>query len=296
MNITLFAHVLNEEELLPHWLNHHKRLFTHGVILDVGCSDRSMDIVREICPTWEIIPLKLEDTKFSRLDIELIEYHESRFTGWKCTLNVTEFLIIDDLFKYLSNHSNKIGFNCTGIISVDREILDNFNLYNRDFGFIESGNAWDGEMNINIIDGKIYGTWNKISTLNFRNRLIHQNLKGEYNQGRHYNRLTSEIHPDIYVIWMARGTPKYYNRKSINGLNNTDKLFSSSLIPYYELFSNLNVCIHFWENECRKSYDLGERLPLFRKYMDYHKNLDIMNHSVVHSPGTDSILHGEENL
>jgi Glycosyl transferase family 2 len=275
MNITLFAHVLNEQELLPHWLNHHKRLFTHGVILDVGCTDRSMDIVREICPTWEIIQVKPEDTHESRLVIPLIEYHESRFTGWKCCLNITEFLIIDDLQKYLVKHCDKIGFNCTGLISVDNEILDSFNLYDRNFGHLETGNGWDGKLNVKIENSKIVGQWDTapISAGNARNRLIHQNIKGEYYSGRHYNRLTNDINTDIYVIWVARGYPKYYNRKAINALENTNIIFGPGLLPYYQAFSNLDICIHFWENECRKSYNLEERLPLFKKYIDYHKNL-----------------------
>ena len=33
-NNDLFSHIYNEEYLLPFWLNHHKNIFDHGVIID----------------------------------------------------------------------------------------------------------------------------------------------------------------------------------------------------------------------------------------------------------------------
>lgn len=51
----LFAHIKNEEDLLPQWLNHHKNMFDHGVIIDYGSTDNSINIIKEICPTWSII-------------------------------------------------------------------------------------------------------------------------------------------------------------------------------------------------------------------------------------------------
>ncbi len=35
----LFSHIKNEEDLLPQWLNHHKHMFDHGVIIDFGSTD-----------------------------------------------------------------------------------------------------------------------------------------------------------------------------------------------------------------------------------------------------------------
>jgi hypothetical protein len=43
--ITLFAHVRNEQELIPYWLQHHKPMFDHGVIIDYGSNDETVAII-----------------------------------------------------------------------------------------------------------------------------------------------------------------------------------------------------------------------------------------------------------
>jgi len=278
MNITVFSHVLNEEELLPYWLKHHRRLFTHGVILDVGCTDRSMDIIREMCPTWEIIALKPEETYHPNLDVWLIEYHESRFSGWKIALNISEFLIIDDLQEYLSRHSNILGFKCMGLVSVDREIVDNYNdLYSRYYAYTENGNIWDFNIeNIHIDGDTINAKYNVIKGEGARNRLLHQNIKGEYESGRHLNRISDVLHNDIYILWIGRGSPKIFNRRCMEWVANPNKIFNNYKLRDFTLFTNLKLCIHFWENECNKSYDLSTKLPLFGKYMEYNYKLNTL--------------------
>jgi hypothetical protein len=46
INSTVIIHIYNEEYLLPFWLNHHKNIFNHGIIID-----NSINICKEICPT-----------------------------------------------------------------------------------------------------------------------------------------------------------------------------------------------------------------------------------------------------
>ena len=53
--LTVLTHVRNEELLMPHWLRHHLSLFDHGVIVDRGSTDRTLAIVRELAPDWEIV-------------------------------------------------------------------------------------------------------------------------------------------------------------------------------------------------------------------------------------------------
>jgi hypothetical protein len=67
--------------------------------------------------------------------------------------------IIDDLQEYLSNYSDIIGFRCTGINSMDREIDDSLVVYNR--------NTWSGNVDYNI--------WIVSPNWVWRHRLIHQN-------------------------------------------------------------------------------------------------------------------------
>lgn len=94
MKKTLLCHFYNEEWMLPWFLNHHKQIFDHGVMIDYHSTDRSVDIIREICPTWDIIPSRNQDFQADKIDIEVNDI-ESRIDGWKICLNVTEQLIGD---------------------------------------------------------------------------------------------------------------------------------------------------------------------------------------------------------
>lgn len=97
---TIITHFYNEEYLLPWWLNHHKNLFDHGILIDYDSTDRSVEIIKEICPTWEIV--KSVNTEFDWFsnDNEVMMY-ERNIVGWRISLTLTEFFIgdIDTLTK-----------------------------------------------------------------------------------------------------------------------------------------------------------------------------------------------------
>lgn len=92
--LTVLAHYYNEEYLLPWWLHYHKQIFDHGILIDYGSNDKSNDIIREICPTWEIVPTKNQYFDAHPCDDE-IKFHEARVSDYKMALNITEFLIGD---------------------------------------------------------------------------------------------------------------------------------------------------------------------------------------------------------
>lgn len=99
---TIITHLYNEEYLLPWWLNHHKKIFDHGIIIDYDSSDKSLEICKNICPDWHIVKSKNPDFNAKNADLE-VEYYESQIQGWKISLNITEFLVgqVDDtLIKY----------------------------------------------------------------------------------------------------------------------------------------------------------------------------------------------------
>jgi hypothetical protein len=74
MKLTVISNVYNEEYLLPFWLEHHREIFDHGIIVNFASTDTSMDIVRELCPSWEIIesPIAFDvrenDKQFMRIE------------------------------------------------------------------------------------------------------------------------------------------------------------------------------------------------------------------------------------
>jgi hypothetical protein len=113
VKLTVLTNVFNEEYLLPFWLEHHRKIFDHGIVFDWQCTDRSMDIVREMCPTWEIRKAadshpdkKLE--KFDAFDNDvLFMVSEMKIDGYKMVLNTTEFLMSPEPIRtYLSENPN----------------------------------------------------------------------------------------------------------------------------------------------------------------------------------------------
>ena len=113
VKLTVLTNVFNEEYLLPFWLEHHRKIFDHGIVFDWQCTDRSMDIVREMCPTWEIRkaadshPDKKLD-KFDAFDNDiLLMVAEMKIDGYKMVLNTTEFLMSPEpIQNYLSENPN----------------------------------------------------------------------------------------------------------------------------------------------------------------------------------------------
>ena len=94
MKSTVLSHFYNEAFLLPHWLQHHKRVFDHGIMIDYQSTDASLDIIRKICPDWEIRSSRNTDFGAMNVDIE-VEDIERGLEGYRMCLNVTEFLFGD---------------------------------------------------------------------------------------------------------------------------------------------------------------------------------------------------------
>jgi hypothetical protein len=46
---TVISHFYNEEYMLPWWLKHHRQYFDHGILIDYGSTDKSLDIIKKIC-------------------------------------------------------------------------------------------------------------------------------------------------------------------------------------------------------------------------------------------------------
>jgi hypothetical protein len=89
---TILTHFYNEEYLLPWWLEHHVRLFDHGVLIDHGSTDGSADICRRIAPHWRVVGSRLTHFDAYLTDFELMGY-EQELPGWKMALTVTEFVL-----------------------------------------------------------------------------------------------------------------------------------------------------------------------------------------------------------
>jgi hypothetical protein len=94
MKKTILCHFYNEEYMLPWFLTHHKQMFDHGIMIDYHSTDRSVEIIKEICPTWDIVTSRNKDFQADKIDTEVNDI-EASIEGWKICLNVTEHLIGD---------------------------------------------------------------------------------------------------------------------------------------------------------------------------------------------------------
>lgn len=92
MKKTVTLHFYNEEYMLPWWLNHHKKIFDHGILINYHSTDRSLEVIQEICPEWTVVTSRNQDFGVTNLDSELIDI-ESTIDGWRMSLSVTEFLV-----------------------------------------------------------------------------------------------------------------------------------------------------------------------------------------------------------
>ena len=90
--MVIISSFYNEEYLLPWWLKHHKKIFDHGVLFNYFSTDRSVEIIKSICPTWEIRDTQNKDWDFPSNDMEFMKA-EKEFEDYKMVLTTTEFLV-----------------------------------------------------------------------------------------------------------------------------------------------------------------------------------------------------------
>ena len=122
---TVICHFYNEELLLPWWLKHHSKIFDHGIMIDYQSTDRSVALIKEICPHWAIIDSRNPNfVNSSAIDQEVMDI-EKVLGGWRMCLNVTEFLYgnIDHLKSYTEN-PNPTQYFIGNYVFVDMENVD----------------------------------------------------------------------------------------------------------------------------------------------------------------------------
>jgi hypothetical protein len=161
-NITLISHFFNEEYLLPWFLNQHKNIFNHGIMINYASTDNSVKIIKEICPTWDIIDSKNKYFSAVKIDEEVKEI-ESKIFGWKICLNVTEHII--NLEELPNNNNHVFGVKCYKMIDIEPNILPTY-----DKSLIEQKNIATNHCT-NIGEAGI--------------RFIHTFDSGKYTTGRH---------------------------------------------------------------------------------------------------------------
>lgn len=126
----IITHIKNEEYLLNWWLPHHKEKFDHGIIIDYGSTDRSIELIKKITPSWQIVPSRNKDFNALNCDLEVMDIERSiqnQYPGtWVMALNATEFLVGNTkrLFRLNPRDAIKIQklISCDTMIDIEDDI------------------------------------------------------------------------------------------------------------------------------------------------------------------------------
>jgi hypothetical protein len=179
MKITVLTNIFNEEYLLPFWLEHHKNIFDHGIVVDYNSTDNSVEIIRKICPTWDIITTKNKYFGADEIDNEFMEL-ENNIDGYKIVLNTTEFLITNNpLHDILVDYKNSnYSIQCLSVHSSEEDYYPS-NLKEL-FVMIET-----------------------VELTRRLHRSIHSYPNGKYTPGRHYATLPITSNISAYILWFG---------------------------------------------------------------------------------------------
>lgn len=223
MKTTVITHIYNEEYLLPFWLNHHKSTFDHGVVIDYRSNDNSVNIIKSICPTWEIITTRNLDFGAINVDLEVMDI-ESKIIGIKIVLNITEFLFsVNKIQSYFTNDTISYAINITTPYSLNEYFPTN-----------------NDELFKNILN-------DDIKCHNDRGvRQLHNFTNGSYTVGRH----GTNNHPvydnnEMHIIWLG-----FYPLNDLllkrklqiqNNMPDTDKLCGFGFQHLYDMNKMLLV-------------------------------------------------------
>jgi len=243
MKKTVITHVYNEEYLMYWWLKHHREHFDHGVIIDFGSTDGTLDLVRDLCPTWEIINMNLDYFDIFLTDYEVMKA-ESRHEGWKICLCVTEFLVgnFSSLDSVPQDNKYFIQIGSDAMVDVEPHILPT-----KDKPLIEQ---------------KTFGISYNDDPLIRGCRLLHNAKCYHYNVGRHFKDSNAD---DFKILW--------YNLSPFNEEFIKRKLQIQNTIP--EFIKEMGMATHHFYNREELFEKYNTYLPRARNLFYEYSNFKI---------------------
>lgn len=218
---TLISHFYNEEYLLPWWLMHHTQLFDHGILINRGSTDRSVEICRQYAPHWEVRDSRFQEFDAFEVDSEVMDI-ETEVTGWKMVLNTTEFLCCRDKAEFFSSLDN-LGENMYFIRNII--LIDDPN-----HGYS------DPVYTLPLVKQRYHGYFPGEEPINY-GRFIHNHINGSYSAGRHGSSHESVIYSSpafVLKFWFSPWNDAIRKRKLQIG-----PTFSARSIQYGQALQHL---------------------------------------------------------
>jgi glycosyltransferase involved in cell wall biosynthesis len=179
---TVITNVYNEEYLLPFWLTHHRDMFDDVVIIDHGCTDRSLDICKELCPRALIRKTRNDIFDSEANDLELMDV-ENTIEGVKVVLNTTEFLFCKRPLKEIFSDSHPASYAIWALSPYSKTWYTPAN---------------NEELFKNFFNDDVVFHLDRWGV-----RLVHSFQNGAYTVGRHNTRNPSAYAEDMYLVWMG---------------------------------------------------------------------------------------------
>jgi hypothetical protein len=219
---TVITHFYNEEYLLPWWLEHHKKIFDFGILIDYASTDRSVEICREICPHWQVFPSGNAEFDSSLLDRE-VEFYERQISGWRIALTTTEFLV-GDINKLFIDTKARAQWYIPGI---------RFTSWNPDGTLDTNKPLW------NQIHTGVHYTTDPIA---HQCRSLHNFNDIKYEPGRHYLPHNTEDACIFHYAHCIIGKPMIDRRLQIqNKMSQSDKEKGLGTHHYYNKDVGMNL-------------------------------------------------------
>ena len=203
---TVITHFYNEAKLLPFWLEHHLKLFKHGILIDRHSTDNSVEICRSLAPHWTVIKSDMKDFNAINNDLEVMS-HEATVSGWKMALNVSEFLHFPHFAQRLLELEarGEMAIRTRGVVMVDTDPSKDLDpntplIQQKHYGFIEKEPcARLSKKSKTHIFSFMCG---KLCECAFRERIIHRYPTGAYTPGRHNSsHVINEMPKDVFTLW-----------------------------------------------------------------------------------------------
>lgn len=206
---TVIAHFYNESYFLPFWLKHHYKLFDHGILINHGSTDNSVEIIKNIAPTWEIMDSSVRDFDPYETDFE-VQKIEEKTKGWKIALNITEFIWGDlDQLVALGERKKINAFSLQGWIMIDH---DPKNVIKLNKGLVQQKPFGIKETQLIALITSMILKLNFVARffryicgqkILYRARLFHRNTIGKYSPGRHITMTSPVVQSHVKLLWFG---------------------------------------------------------------------------------------------